>query len=72
MKLDIPLDKMSTTEKLIAVETLWEDLSKSQDSIPSPSWHADVLTARERRVKEGKSSFIGWSASKENIRKLID
>jgi len=67
----LPLDKMSTSDKLTAMEQLWEDLCRNPESVPSPSWHGDVLSAREKRVKEGKSKFTSIDKAKDRIRTSI-
>ena len=68
MELEIPLDKMTTLDKLRVLEIVWDDLQRTPDDIPSPSWHADVLKAREGRVQEGTAHFVDWSESKRKIR----
>ena len=71
MELTIPLDKMSTSDKLQALEEIWDDLHRTPEEIPSPSWHADVLQAREKRIKEGSSQFTKWSEAKQTIRDRV-
>jgi hypothetical protein len=71
MKFSLPLKEMSTSEKIAAMEMIWDDLLKDPESIPNPEWHADVLKERELRVSEGKSSFIDFSELKERIKKRI-
>jgi len=68
MKLTIPLDEMTTVEKLQALEEIWADLQRVPEELPSPGWHADVLAAREHRVREGTSRFSDWDAAKARIR----
>lgn len=68
MKLTIPLGEMSTAEKLLAIEEIWADLQRAPEELPSPGWHADVLAAREHRVREGTSGFTDWGAAKARIR----
>lgn len=68
MKLAIPLDEMTTAEKLQAIEEIWADLQRVSEGIPSPRWHADVLAARAERVREGRSQFSDWSTAKSRIR----
>lgn len=68
MQVAIPLDKMSTPDKLRALEVIWDDLQRTPEDIPAPSWHADVLHARENRVREGSSQFHDWPAAKRRIR----
>ena len=68
MQLVIPLDKMTTPEKLRALEDIWTDLQQTPAEVPSPGWHADVLRARENRVREGSSHFGDWPEAKRRIR----
>ena len=68
MELSIQLDKMTTVEKLAAIETIWQNLIRSDEEVPSPSWHKDVIGSRQTRVAEGISEFHEWSESKARIR----
>jgi hypothetical protein len=68
MKLTLPLDKMTTEEKLLALEEIWEDLCRTSDNIPSPAWHVGVLEERQQRVEDGSSAFVDWARAKQNIR----
>lgn len=54
MHFSIPLEQMSVKDKLQAIEEIWTDLAGTPENIPSPSWHVDVLRAREKRISEGK------------------
>lgn len=64
----LPLDRMTTADKLRALEEIWDDLCRGPEDVPSPSWHGDVLGDRERRVREGSAEFIDWSQAKQDIR----
>ena len=68
MKLILPLDKMTTEEKLLALEEIWADLCRTSDNIPSPSWHAQVLEERQQQAEAGSSTFVDWAQAKQNIR----
>ena len=68
MKAAIPLAKMSTNEKLQALEEIWEDLCRNSDDIPSPAWHEDVLNKRKLKVSEGTAQYIDWDKAKQQIR----
>lgn len=68
MNVTIPLDEMTTAEKLRVLEEIWADLRRTPSDVPSPTWHADVLRAREARVREGKSQFRDWEEAKSRIR----
>ncbi|MBN1515648.1 addiction module protein [Candidatus Sumerlaeota bacterium] len=68
MRLTIPLKQMSVEDKLQAIEEIWTDLAGMPEDIPSPSWHADVLRAREQRISEGKSHFLDIADAKNAVR----
>jgi len=67
MEFEIPLEKMTVSQKLCAIEQIWDNLQRSPGDIPAPSWHKDVLDARERRVQAGKAAFVDWDDLKLKI-----
>ena len=69
MKALLPLDEMTTAEKLSAMESLWEDLCRSPENVPSQPWHEDTLVERERRVREGGAGFSDLREVKDRVRK---
>jgi hypothetical protein len=71
MELALNLDQMTVADKLTAIERLWEDLERTPGAVPSPSWHGEVLFARETRISEGKSVFFPLDEVKERIRKAV-
>jgi hypothetical protein len=64
MDMSIPLNKMTIIEKLRAIEEIWENLLRDSENVFSPAWHADVLSAREQRIRDGKSQFSDWNEAK--------
>lgn len=66
MKLD--LKGMSRQDKLIAMETLWNDLSGDEQTLESPAWHELALKETETRVKEGLEPVMDWDRAKEQLR----
>ena len=71
MQIAIPLDRMSTTDKLRAIEEIWADLARASEDVPSPSWHADVLRAREQRIADGTSRFLDIAEAKQAVRERL-
>jgi hypothetical protein len=71
MPANMPLSEMSLKEKLAAMELLWEDLTRSPESVESPSWHKDILDERRQRVAEGQAQFEDWETAKTSIRKNL-
>ena len=65
--LTLPLEKMTTKEKLQVMEELWSDLSYNQNQIPVPQWHKDILDKREMLIKEGQATFVDLKTSKKRI-----
>lgn len=68
MDISLPLDKMTSLDKIAVMEKLWDDLCRDPKGIPSPKWHEEVLVARQKWVKEGKAKFIPFDQAKERIR----
>ena len=68
MELTLPLKKMTVSDKMRALEEIWDDLCRCAEEIPSPAWHADVLGARQKRLRQGSSRFMDWADAKRKIR----
>lgn len=52
------IKKMSTIERLRAMEALWDSLIDEQSEMESPQWHRDVLEERKRKIETGKAEFF--------------
>lgn len=68
MDLTLPIEQMTTAEKLRALEMIWESLCRRPDDVPSPAWHADILRKREKSVEDGSSEFTDWVEAKQTFR----
>ncbi len=68
MNISLPLDKMTSRDKIAMMERLWDDLCRDPESVSSPTWHKKVLDEREERIKEGKAEFTAFDQVKERIR----
>ena len=58
-------------EKLLAMEAIWDDISRSEAVLEVPQWHKDILDERERLIAEGKARFIEREDAKEQIRQAV-
>ena len=67
MDLTLPLEHMTTAEKLRAMEALWADLSRDEEQLPSPAWHEEVLRERDGRVQSGQEAFLDWEIAKQQL-----
>jgi len=70
MNVTLPISEMSTGEKLRAMEELWASLTRNADTYDSPAWHGDVLRERDRRVAEGRETYMQWEDAKRELRDL--
>ena len=65
----LPLAEMTVAEKLELMETLWVDLSRDPDEIPSPAWHGEVLRERQRQLDAGETHFIPLEEAVASLRR---
>lgn len=68
----LPIKQMSHAEKLMALEALWEDLSRNEETLESPAWHLEELRATEERVNSGQEQFVAWESAKKELRKRFE
>lgn len=68
MQTSLPLNEMTTTEKLVVINQIWDDLMRNPNDIPSPEWHREVLSARAERVKNGEAQFKDFESVKSELR----
>jgi hypothetical protein len=52
------IKSMSLTERLQTMEILWQSISGSEDEVPSPDWHGEVLSERAAKVEAGEGKFL--------------
>jgi len=62
---------MTKADKIRIMESLWDDLCRQAGGIPSPSWHKDVLSQREKSIAKGDDKFNDWNKEKERMRKSL-
>ena len=68
MSNSLPLDQMTTADKLRVMEELWADLTRNEEEFESPAWHLEVLQEREERLKAGEEIPIDWETTKKELR----
>ncbi len=52
------IERMSVTERLRAMDQLWDSLTRDGDERPSPDWHKDVLADRRARAQRREAKFL--------------
>lgn len=64
----IALETLSIEEKIQMMESLWDSLCATTSQVASPSWHGDILAAREQAIHDGSDRFEDWENAKEALR----
>ena len=64
----LPLDQMTTEDKLRVMEELWADLTRNEQAFESPGWHEAILKEREERLRTGRETPIDWETAKKELR----
>jgi putative addiction module component (TIGR02574 family) len=56
---DIPgIDSLSTSEKILLVEELWDRIAVDESSVPVPQSHKEELDRRLRRYKSHPGNLL--------------
>ncbi len=62
------IESMSVTERLQAMDQLWDSLTRDGDEIPSPGWHQELLADRKARVQRGEAKFLTLDQLRSRLR----
>jgi len=66
------IKQLSSKEKLMTIEAIWEDLLSSSEHVESPAWHAEALKETESRVEAGLEEPVDWEQAKAKLRKEFE
>lgn len=65
---DIPqIDQMSTSEKILFLEDLWDSMASDESSIPVPQVHKDELDARLKNYDANPGNLLSLEELQERI-----
>ena len=65
---DIPqIAHMSTSEKILFLEDLWDSIASDESSIPVPQAHKDALDARMKKYMANPGSLLSLEELQERI-----
>src|SRR4051812_5484718 len=64
----IPIENLSTADKIVLMERLWDNLSRCPTDIVSPDWHGEILEGRRAAALEGRTAFVDWEDAKKRLR----
>ena len=60
--------KMTKTERLQAMEALWDSLLYEDGEIDTPKWHQKILEERKNKISNGEAKFISLEELKASRR----
>jgi putative addiction module component (TIGR02574 family) len=67
---DLPeISKLSTPEKILLVEDLWDSISADESSIPVPESHKAELEVRLKRYESGPGTLLSLDDLRSRIEK---
>ena len=58
MSITLPLDEMSTLERIQTMEELWDALCHEKNEIKSPAWHEDILINRKEKIESDSAELL--------------
>ena len=68
---DIPeIAKLSTPEKILLVEDLWDDLAGIPEQVPVYAWQKRELERRKTNLMNNPASGLHWEQVKKRIRQF--
>jgi hypothetical protein len=70
MSLESMLAALTPQEKLDAMNILWRDLSSNPAGFPSPDWHGDVLSERNKNPSSKPS--LPLEAAFDDVRERLN
>jgi putative addiction module component (TIGR02574 family) len=65
---DIPeIEKLSTAEKILLVEDIWDNISSEESVVPVPQSHMTELDIRFAKYKSGPGELLSLDDLKKGI-----
>ncbi|HEY0966540.1 MAG TPA: addiction module protein [Opitutaceae bacterium] len=62
------IQKMTTHERLVAMEQLWDALCNGKTEPASPAWHEAVLAKRKEKMNSAEARFFTLEQIREQFR----
>ena len=61
------ISRLTLAEKLQLVEELWDDIAASEDALPIPDWHKQILNEDEARYQANPNEGLPWPEVKARL-----
>ena len=65
-------DELSVDEKIDYLQSLWDRIAATSETIPVPDWHRDILDERMKDLEAVPVSGDSWEVVQERLRKQFD
>ncbi len=66
---DLPeINKLSTPEKILLIEDLWDSIASNESAVPVPQSHTEELDRRLKRYESAPGTLL----SLEELRKKVE
>ena len=65
-------DDLSVDEKIDYVQSLWDRIAASPETIPVPGWHREILDQRVKDLEDNPEAGDSWDVVQERIRRTLD
>ncbi len=65
-------DDLSVDEKIDYLQSLWDRIAATPETVPVPEWHHEVLAERLKDVEANPSSGESWDVVQERLRRKFD
>ncbi len=54
------ITKLSTPEKILLVEDLWDSIASDESAVPVPQSHMEELDRRQKRYESGPGNLLSF------------
>jgi hypothetical protein len=70
MNIEAFIDTLNTEQQQTALDLLWQRLAVAPQTLPSPTWHGDVLRYRESNPSTKPTMSV--SDAKIEVKRMVD
>ena len=65
-------DDLSVDEKIDYLQSLWDRIAATPETIPVPEWHREILDERLKDLEADPDAGESWEVVQERLRKKLD
>ena len=65
-------DDLSVEEKIDYLQSLWNRIAATPETIPVPDWHREIIDERVKELDVDPEAGEDWDVVKERLRKKFD